>query len=176
MTGINQRISISDGSLIFIELLGAVNWFPTHEGNSGWWRRGIERTNISGPWSLIPGARSLVGDVPSMRLRTHDLVWCRASCPLESGYCRDIRGCGLQLVFWSAIRASWTDLGPSGINGLSWTQWALRSQEGRYFPQQTIRKSHPCPQLLASNIINTHSQGWRSCTPTCQQFLAFPNE
>jgi hypothetical protein len=41
--------------------------------------------------------------------REHNQVSCRASCPLDSEYCRDIRGRGYQLVFGSAIRASRTD-------------------------------------------------------------------
>jgi len=38
--------------------------------------------------------------------REHNQVSCRASGPLDSGYCRDILGRGHQLVFGSAIPAS----------------------------------------------------------------------
>jgi hypothetical protein len=88
--------------------------------------------------------------------RKHHQVSCRASCPLDSGYCRDIHGRGYQLVFGSAIRASCNRFGPSGLNGLEWimlsiifglgrvdqsgpsSRVGLGTREGQYSSQQCI--------------------------------------
>lgn len=81
--------------------------------------------HYEGSWPLIPGAQSLMDDVPSIRLRTHDLAWCRASCPLGSRYIRDIRGCGLHLYSgrrfglvdptWAQVIALGPVLDPMGL-------------------------------------------------------------
>jgi hypothetical protein len=47
---------------------------------------------FSVPRPLISGARSYMGDMSLVKLRAHDLVLYRVSCPLDPGYSRDIRG------------------------------------------------------------------------------------
>jgi hypothetical protein len=56
------------------------------------------------PRLLILGAQSYTSDMTLVKLRAHDLVSCRASCPLDSGYSRDIRRRWYQLVPGLAIR------------------------------------------------------------------------
>jgi len=81
--------------------------------------------------------------------RMHNQVSCRASCPLDSGYCRDVRGRGYQLVFGSAIRASCNRLGPSGLNGLGWIMLSLIFGPGRVDPMGlTTEKADIFPNRL----------------------------
>jgi len=56
------------------------------------------------PRPLISGVPSYTSGMTLVKLRAHDLVWCRASCPLNLGYSRDKRGCWYQLVSRSDSR------------------------------------------------------------------------
>jgi hypothetical protein len=63
--GINQRTSISEGSLVFIEIEEQLidslyMWESAVEENMA-----FGRTDISGPRPLIPGARSFMADITS---------------------------------------------------------------------------------------------------------------
>jgi hypothetical protein len=67
--------------------------------------------------------------------RAHNQTSCRASCSLEIGQYRDIRGRGYQLVFGSAIRTGWSGqlnrLGPNGPDKLWWIIFSFMLGPGR---------------------------------------------
>jgi hypothetical protein len=85
----------------------------------------------------------------------HNQVSCRASCPLDFGYYRDVRGRGYQLAFGSAIRASCSRLGPSGLNGLGWIILSLIFGPGWVDPMGlTTEKTDIFPNNFNSTNID----------------------
>jgi hypothetical protein len=63
--------------------------------------------------------------------RGHNQVSCRASCPLDSGYCRDIRSTWTSTSIWVDNSGQLNRLGPSGLNGLGWIILSLILGPGR---------------------------------------------
>jgi hypothetical protein len=65
---------------------------------------GVRIFRVRAPRLLISGARSYVGDMSLVKLRAHDLVLYRVSCPLDLRYYQDIRG---RRFHWVPGSATW---------------------------------------------------------------------
>jgi hypothetical protein len=63
------------------------------------------------PLPLISGVRSYTGGMTLVKLRAHDLVGRRASCPLNPGYSRDKHRCWYRLVSGSTTSGSDSQVG-----------------------------------------------------------------